>query len=146
MAKRNRKTEPVRSEETAASVSAQTTHNALEDLDRVFHEKARLGILTTIVGCQDGMNFNELKQLCRLTDGNLNRHLKVLVDSGILSVRKSGQGRNTNSLYKLTARGRRAFERYLNALETILSAAKQSSGDAETGRNRGGEGLSPAVG
>ena len=61
--------------------------------------------MTTIVGSSDGMNFNELKELCDLTDGNLNRHLKVLVDTSVLSVRKTGQGRNTNSHYKLTAKG-----------------------------------------
>ena len=149
MVKRKRNTNKSIAEDAPAeaqAVQAQSTHSALEDLDRVFHEKARLGILTTIVGCPDGMNFNELKELCHLTDGNLNRHLKVLVDSGVLSVRKSGQGRNTNSLYKLTARGRRAFERYLNALETILSAAKQSSTASGKSGPRRGDGLSPAMG
>ena len=92
---------------TSPPVSARS---ALDDIDRVFHEKARLGIMTTIVGSQNGMNFNDLKQLCDLTDGNLNRHLKVLVESKVLSVRKTGQGRNTNSHYKLTAKGRKAFE------------------------------------
>ncbi len=93
------------------------------------------------------MNFIELKQLCDLTDGNLNRHLKVLVDTGVLSVRKTGQGRNTNSLYRITAKGRRAFERYLNALETILNAAKNSAKDpAATRAARGDDGLSPATG
>ena len=103
------------------------TRAAIDELDRVFHEKARLGIMTTMVGSPDGLNFNELKQLCELTDGNLNRHLKVLVDTGILSVKKTGQGRNTNSDYRLTPKGRRAFERYLAALETVLNAAKDSS-------------------
>ena len=123
----------------------------LDNLDRVFHEKARLGIMTTIIGCPDGLNFNELKQLCDLTDGNLNRHLKVLVDMGILSVRKSGRGRTTNSLYRTTSKGRTEFERYLSALEMILKTAKQSkpssskSNQAATKRGRGG-GLSPSTG
>ena len=102
------------------------TQAALEELDRVFHEKARLGILTTLVGSPDGLDFNELKELCDLTDGNLNRHLKVLVDTDILSVKKTGQGRTTNSSYRLTAGGRRAFDRYLAALETVLNAARSS--------------------
>ena len=121
------------------------TQAAIEELDRVFHEKARLGIMTTIVGAPDGLNFSELKQLCDLTDGNLNRHLKVLVDTGVLSVKKTGQGRNTNSDYRLTARGRRAFERYLAALETVLNAARhsdasannQTAGKTGTGFSRG---------
>ena len=51
-------------------VSNKETQDALEGIDRVFHEKARLGIMTTIIGFPDGMNFNELKELCNLTDGN----------------------------------------------------------------------------
>jgi DNA-binding HxlR family transcriptional regulator len=131
------------------SNSPRQTQTALDDLDRVFHEKARLGIMTTIVGGDDGLNFVELKELCGLTDGNLNRHLKVLVDTGVLKVLKTGQGRNTNSQYQITASGRRAFERYLAALETILNTARQSSlanrpnlGD----RKRPNDGLSPATG
>jgi DNA-binding MarR family transcriptional regulator len=124
-----------------------TTHDVLDELDRVFHEKARLGIMTTIIGAPDGLNFTDLKELCDLTDGNLNRHLKVLVDTGVLSVKKTGQGRNTNSLYRLTAKGRRAFERYLTALETILNAARRS---AETPAAKvtgsGDDGLSAAMG
>lgn len=130
------------------SSTKKSTQDALEELDRVFHEKARLGIMTTMIGSPDGMNFNDLKELCDLTDGNLNRHLKVLVDTGVLSVKKTGQGRNTNSHYRLTAKGRRAFERYLNALETILNAAKKSAevpGSAK-GTSTSGDGLSPAMG
>ena len=90
------------------------------------------------------MNFNELKALCDLTDGNLNRHLKVLVDTSVLSVRKTGHGRNTNSHYKLTAKGRKSFQKYLSALEAILNAAKKSTdatkaaagGSAATSRKR----------
>lgn len=131
------------------SSSPQRTQTALDDLDRVFHEKARLGIMTTIVGGDDGLNFVELKELCGLTDGNLNRHLKVLVDTGILRVLKTGQGRNTNSQYRITASGRRAFERYLAALETILNTARQSSLAQQSNRenhNRPNDGLSPATG
>ena len=136
--------------EKKSNKTGMSARTALDDIDRVFHEKARLGIMTTIVGSRDGMNFNELKELCDLTDGNLNRHLKVLVDTTVLSVRKTGQGRNTNSHYKLTAKGRKAFEKYLTALEAILHAAK--SADRETGeaakrsRKRGDDGLSPAIG
>ena len=126
----------------------QTTHDALEELDRVFHEKARLGIMTTIIGVPDGMNFTDLKELCDLTDGNLNRHLKVLVDTGVLLVKKTGQGRNTNSLYRLTTKGRRAFERYLTALETILNAAKSSAESPNFANvtKRGDDGLSAVMG
>lgn len=138
MAQNNRKTE---------LGSPQQTRKALEEINRVFHEKARLGIMTTIIGSSDGMSFIELKELCDLTDGNLNRHLKVLVDTGVLNVRKTGQGRNTNSLYRLTAKGRRAFEKYLEALETILAAAKESTeARARANQARRDDGLSPALG
>lgn len=104
-----------------------STKAALENLDRVFHEKARLGILTSMVGNPDGLNFNDLKELCGLTDGNLNRHLKVLVDARVIRVKKTGQGRNTNSTYKLTAQGRRAFQGYIDSLEAIVRQAQQAS-------------------
>lgn len=101
------------------------------ELDRIFHEKARLSILTTVIAHVDGINFNELKDKCELTDGNLNRHLKVLIDAKILGVNKTGSGRSTNSIYKLTTVGRKAFSNYLNALETVVrtaqGAAKKSS-------------------
>jgi DNA-binding HxlR family transcriptional regulator len=130
--------------------SQKSARVALEEIDRVFHEKARLGIMTTIIGSRDGLNFCELKDLCDLTDGNLNRHLKVLVDTGVLNVRKTGQGRNTNSHYKLTAKGRRAFEKYLSALEAILNAAKNSADSGKSNSAKSsqhpGDGLAPATG
>lgn len=122
-----------------------STQEALDDIDRVLHEKARLGIMTTIVSSPDGMSFNDLKELCSLTDGNLNRHLKVLVDTGILAVRKTGKGRNTNSHYRLTAKGRKAFEKYLSALEAILNAAKNRAADSSKASKERGDGLSPAT-
>lgn len=111
----------------------QKHHAALDDIDRLFHEKARLGIMTTLIGSLDGLGFNELKDLCDLTDGNLNRHLKVLVESQVLSVKKTGQGRSTHSHYRLTAKGRKAFAKYLSALEQVLLAAK-SAADRELER------------
>ena len=104
----------------------------MSELDRIFHEKARLGILTTIIATPDELNFNEIKELCGLTDGNLNRHLKVLIDSKILSVKKTGRGRNTNSQYRLTEKGRQQFSQYLSALETILNAAQVNAPKAST--------------
>lgn len=146
MAKKRKSDTPTASTEKPKS---SVTADVLDELDRVFHEKARLGIMTAMLGAADGMNFNDLKQVCDLTDGNLNRHLKVLVDTGVLSVKKTGQGRNTNSLYRITAKGRRAFERYLSALETILNAARQtsrSSSQPARKKSTGNDGLSPAIG
>ena len=102
------------------------TSDPFDELDRVFHEKARLGILSCLIGTNDGMNFRDLREVCGLTDGNLNRHLKVLLDAKVLAVKKSGQGRNTNSHYRLTATGRKAFKQYLGALESIVKNAQES--------------------
>ena len=144
---KKRKSETLK--EDKSKPNSKVTADVLDELDRVFHEKARLGIMTAMVGSTDGLNFIDLKQLCDLTDGNLNRHLKVLVDTGILSVKKTGQGRNTNSLYKITAKGRRAFEKYLSALETILNAARQSATETTQAKRKkpgGNDSLSPAMG
>ncbi len=114
-----------------------STRIAMEDVDRIFHEKARLGILTSIVGEPAGINFNDLKQLCGLTDGNLNRHLKVLLDASILTVKKTGRGRNTNSVYRLTKKGNDGFRMYLAALETILKNAQSKTAKAQTSSVKG---------
>lgn len=144
-----RKRKPTAGKSNANVPQSKVTAEVLDELDRVFHEKARLGIMTAMIGSADGMNFNDLKQVCDLTDGNLNRHLKVLVDTGVLSVKKTGRGRSTNSLYRITAIGRRAFEKYLNALETILNAARQNAGSSsppDRKKSPGNDGLAPAVG
>ena len=62
---------------------------AYEGLERVIHEKARLGILASLATHAEGLAFSELKQLCALTDGNLNRHLQVLQEAGLVDVRKA---------------------------------------------------------
>ena len=66
---------------------------AYDGLDRVLHEKARLSILTALSTARDGRLFADLKELCGLTDGNLNRHLKVLDEAGLVLVKKKNAGR-----------------------------------------------------
>ena len=117
------------------SNSKQAGRKPFDELDRIFHEKARLGILTAVISNQEGINFNDLKQQCELTDGNLNRHLKVLTDAKILKVAKTGRGRNTNSRYFMTALGRRAFESYLDALESIVRSAQFAAKGKSAGKN-----------
>ncbi len=142
MGKNKKQTKPARAS-ASQPVSPGTTRAAMEELDRIFHEKARLGILTTVIATPEELNFNEIKELCGLTDGNLNRHLKVLLDSKILAVRKTGSGRNTNSQYRLTEKGRRQFSQYLDALETILKAAQTKTSQTLTrdARPKPGDGL-----
>ena len=92
-------------------------------LDRVLHEKARLGILTALVARPDGVAFTELARLCTLTDGNLSRHLDVLAEAGLVEVHKGYDGRRPLTTCKITAAGRRRFREYLGQLEQVLRDA-----------------------
>ena len=93
---------------------------AYDGLDRVIHEKARLGILTSLATHADGLSFGELKALCSLTDGNLNRHLHPLQEAGLISVQKDGAGRKQSTTCKITALGRKKFTEYLQILESVV--------------------------
>jgi DNA-binding HxlR family transcriptional regulator len=96
---------------------------AYEGLDRVIHEKARLGILTSLVTHSDGLLFNELKELCSLTDGNLNRHLRTLHDAGLVEVSKGFKDNYPQTRCRLTPQGKRQFVEYLEVLEEVVAAA-----------------------
>jgi DNA-binding MarR family transcriptional regulator len=99
----------------------------------VLHEKARLGIMTSLVTRPGGLSFNELKQLCALTDGNLNRHLDVLHRAGLVAVEKGYEGRRPHTTCRLTADGRGRFLEYLAQLEQVirdaLAGAEPARGD-----------------
>lgn len=96
---------------------------AYDGLDRVLHEKARLGILTSLVAHPDGLKFGELRTLCKLTDGNLSRHLDVLHEAGLVEVWKGTAGRRPQTLVRLSAEGRRRFTTYLEELERVIRDA-----------------------
>jgi DNA-binding MarR family transcriptional regulator len=100
---------------------------AYDGLDRVIHEKARLGLMTSLAASTDGVTFVELKELCRLTDGNLSRHLKVLEDAGLIALWKRGAGRNQQTLVRLTTTGRAEFLKYLEVLEQVVRDAGVSA-------------------
>jgi len=100
---------------------------AYDGLDRVIHEKARLGLMTSLAASADGVTFVELKELCRLTDGNLSRHLKVLEEAGLIDLWKRGAGRNQQTLVRLTATGRAEFLKYLEVLEQVVRDAGVST-------------------
>lgn len=99
---------------------------AYEGLDRVFHEKARLGILTSLATRPEGLLFGDLKRLCALTDGNLNRHLEVLLEARLVEVWKRFEGRRPQTLVRLSAEGRTRFLDYLAELEKVLKDAKKA--------------------
>jgi len=96
---------------------------AYEGLDRVFHEKARLGIVSSLAGHADGLGFSELKSLCGLTDGNLNRHLQVLEEAGYVIIAKGYEGKRPCTRCRLSTEGRARFADYLAVLEDVLRNA-----------------------
>jgi DNA-binding transcriptional ArsR family regulator len=96
---------------------------AYDGLDRVLHEKARLGIMTSLVTRGEGAIFNELKRLCSLTDGNLSRHLDVLQEAGLVEAWRGTEGGRPQTLYRLSAEGRSRFVAYLEELEQVVRDA-----------------------
>jgi DNA-binding transcriptional ArsR family regulator len=107
----------------APADSHDTGRFAYEGLDRALHEKARLGMLTSLVAHPDGLRFGELRALCALTDGNLSRHLDVLREAGLVEVWKGFEHRRPQTLVRLTADGRRRFLAYLEELERVVRDA-----------------------
>ena len=99
---------------------------AYDGLDRVLHEKARLGILTSLSTRPEGLLFNDLRRLCALTDGNLNRHLEVLQGAGLVEIWKRFEGRRPQTLVRLSVEGRRRFLEYLGELEKVLHDARKA--------------------
>ena len=97
--------------------------SAFDGLDRAMHEKARLSILTCLLKKRDGLSFNDLKESCDLTDGNLSRHLTALQKAELIAVQKGTAGRRPQTRVKLTAVGKKRFLEYLAVLEGIVSGA-----------------------
>ena len=104
---------------------------AYEGLDRVLHEKARLGIMTSLVTRPDGLLFGELKRLCALTDGNLSRHLDVLHEAGLVEIWKGFENRRPQTLCRLTPEGRQRFLAYLEQLEQVVRDAMPKASKRE---------------
>jgi len=116
---------------------------AYDGLDRVMHEKARLGILASLAAHGDGLLFNDLKQVCSLTDGNLSRHLAVLSEARLVEVWKGQQGPRPQTMYRLTANGRQRFAEYIGVLEKVVADA-QAETQSNDGRQQFSGGWSPA--
>ncbi len=95
-----------------------------DGLDRGMHEKARLGILSSLAASSAGLLFNDLKQLCALTDGNLSRHLTVLSEAGLIEIWKGTSGQRPQTMYRLTAVGRKRFTAYISELEKVVADAQ----------------------
>ncbi len=100
---------------------------AYEGLDRVIHERARLSVLTSLVGHPHGLTFGTLKQLCGLTDGNLSRHLEVLESAKLLEITKGLEHNRPQTLCRITSAGRKRFLAYLGVLEQVLLDAESGA-------------------
>jgi DNA-binding HxlR family transcriptional regulator len=92
-------------------------------LDRLIHERLRLGILSAL-SVNQSLTFNELKRLLETTDGNLSVHARKLEEAGYVACTKSFEGRVPKTEYRLTAAGRKALERYLDHMEALIQAMR----------------------
>lgn len=99
---------------------------AYEGLDRVIHERARLGVLTSLIAHPRGLVFGDLRRLCQLTDGNLSRHLAVLQEAGLVEIDKSFENNRPQTVCRITEDGRARYLDYLAVLEQVVRDAAQA--------------------
>jgi len=97
--------------------------NLIKDLNKNFDNRIRLGIMSALMVNVE-VNFNELKELLDITDGNLASHIKSLEDSGSIKVQKGFIGRKTNTTYSVTKAGEKAFKAHIAALEQMIKSTK----------------------
>ena len=107
----------------ASSKNESVGRYAYDGLDRVIHEKARLGVLTSLVAHPKGLVFGDLKQMCGLTDGNLSRHLQVLQDARLVELSKGFDRNRPQTVCRLTKQGRARYLEYLAVLEQVVRDA-----------------------
>lgn len=107
----------------AVRVSDAEAAERAPELDRLIHERMRLGIISALAA-NDALTFNDLKNLMRTTDGNMSVHARKLEDAGYVVCTKSFDGRVPKTEYKITAAGRRALERYLDHMEALIRAMR----------------------
>jgi DNA-binding MarR family transcriptional regulator len=100
---------------------------AYEGLDRVIHERARLSVLTSLIANPKGLIFNDLKQLCSLTDGNLSRHLRVLETDKMIEIVKGHDRNRPQTVCRITPEGRKRYLEYLSTLEQVVKDALKGS-------------------
>ncbi len=97
--------------------------NPIENLNKIFDSRIRLGIMSALM-VNESVNFNELKELLVITDGNLASHLKTLEENGTIKVQKGFIGRKTNTTYSVTRAGEKTFQAHIAALEKMIKATK----------------------
>ena len=111
---------PEKLSEARASAGGQT----LPALDRLIHERMRLGIVSALAANRS-LTFNELKKLLKTTDGNLSVHARKLEEANYIACTKTFQDRMPKTEYRLTEAGRRALEKYLNHMEALIQAMRE---------------------
>ena len=107
-------------------ITVETSRAAQESLalDRLIHERVRLGILSALA-VNETLSFNDLKRLMKATDGNLSVHARRLEEADYIQCTKSFEGRLPRTEYRLTAAGRKALERYLDHMESLIRATRE---------------------
>ena len=109
----------------STSCIAMAGNAGVEALDQLIHERRRLGIVSALAA-NDSMTFGELKELLGTTDGNLSVHARRLEEAGYIKVTKGFADRRPRTEYQLTREGRRALERYVEMMETIVTATRDA--------------------
>ncbi len=109
---------------TLSSVKGQTREAVAPDLDRLIHERIRLGIVSALA-VNRSLTFNELKSLLKTTDGNISVHARKLEEADYIVCTKFFDGRLPKTEYRLTVAGRKALERYLNHMEALIRATRE---------------------
>ena len=107
----------------ASKVRGRRVAGEIPELDRLIHERARLGIVSALA-VNDSLSFNDLKRLLKTTDGNLSVHARKLEEAGYISCHKFFEGRIPRTEYRLSAAGRRAFDQYLGNMEEVIRQAR----------------------
>jgi DNA-binding HxlR family transcriptional regulator len=108
---------------SAAKGRERSVPGEIPQLDRLIHERIRLGIISALA-VNDSLSFNDLKRLLRTTDGNLSVHARKLEEGRYLACRKFFEGRVPRTEYRLTATGRHALDEYLRDMEEVIRQAR----------------------
>lgn len=109
--------------QSVSSTKHDTDDVSSTNLDRLIHERMRLGIISALAA-NNSLTFNELKEFMKTSDGNLSVHARKLEDAGYIECNKSFDGRIPKTEYKITKEGRKALERYLNHMESLIQTMR----------------------
>ena len=123
MAKNQAARDDARAHDTARGSVRRPVVRKSGELDRLIHERLRLGIVSALA-VNDSLSFSDLKKLMNTTDGNLSVHARKLEEADYIACTKSFEGRMPKTQYRLTAIGRRALERYLDHMEALIRATR----------------------